>query len=248
MESKISAQKLAFLNLNDKQNNAMLTSVGMSMVIIVVCFILILKVIVPQFNGWLEMNQQVKAAKDRIENLKYNVNFMEKLDKAKLDADYQVISSAYPADKDFAGILNSISVSAIKSGVPLDNFYFTIGNLSTASAQLKESQPLTVSLILKSDVSGVDNFVKEIESKVPISKVFSLDGSTGSVTTIVQFFAKPFPKFDASKDTTIIEPLTNGSTALIKELYDWQATSIGSEDVSALLNASPSAEISEPPF
>src|SRR3989344_9386493 len=94
-------------------------SLSIFLLTIIVCIILLINVIVHQFNNYLSIRQEVIAKKTAIKLINENINFMNNLDKSKLNSQLGTVTRALPVEKDFEGILNALSDSSIRSGVTL---------------------------------------------------------------------------------------------------------------------------------
>jgi len=209
---------LRFLYFRYKDSNYY--SISVIVLIIVVCVILVFMVIIPQAENYFSIRREVVALRSKISVLNENINFMNNIDKSVLNSQLNVTTQALPAEKDFAGINNALTASAIRSGVTIDDFVFNIGKESSAKSQS------SVSLVIKVNgtIDRVKRFLKEISEKLPISEVSSIESSSNSTNVTLAFHYQSFPKIVFKEDEPIT-PLTDPKKALIQQLSSWQTGS-----------------------
>src|SRR5437868_798227 len=87
-------------------------SFGTPIIIIIVCIILFLVVIVPQFNQWLLMQQEIAISEQRVNILTNNLTFANKINGDNIDQYLQLVSKSLPTNKDFISVLTVISNAA----------------------------------------------------------------------------------------------------------------------------------------
>lgn len=190
-----------------------------------ICFLLIFQIIMPQFQEWFSIRDEVIATRAQIEILQGNAAFMSGLNKNMLESNRKLAIRALPVEKDFGEIINAVVTSAAKSGVSIDDFSFNLGLISTTSAELKkdtvENDPKTrLSLSLKGDIDKVKNFITEIGEKVPISEVEYVDANSGSIYVSLIFHSKLYKQPSIFEDEPI-RPLTSENNSLFSKLSEW---------------------------
>lgn len=190
-------------------------------VVIFVCFVLILKIIIPQVQDFIETANTAKEIQSQTPVLKNNVQFLTSLNDSTLDSKMRIASLALPAEKDFVGILNGITTAAAKAGVSLGDFSFEVGELSTESAQLAGQPTIAVALTVGGDVFSVQRFIQELSKTLPLSEVLNvvIGGSSSSLTTV--FYYKVFPpiQFDVNKQ---LSGLSQSEEQLLNKLSSWR--------------------------
>lgn len=189
--------------------------------VIFVCFVLIIKIIIPQVHDFVATLNIVKEMQEQIAVLKNNVQFLTSLEDQALDSQMQIASSALPMEKDFAGILNAITTASARSGVSLGDFSFAVGELSTKSAQLARQPTIAVTLTVGGDAFLAQRFIQELAKTVPLSEVLNVavSGRSSSLTTV--FYYKVFPpiQFDATKP---LSALSQNEEQLLNKLSSWR--------------------------
>src|SRR3989442_361008 len=112
-------------------------SLGLVVLVVSVCLMLFSRVVIPQFENWFSIRNEVVETNARIDAIKSNINFMQNLDKSQLNTQAQIASSALPTEKDFGAMLNALSDAAVHAGVSLEDFTFQVGNIASASGSSK---------------------------------------------------------------------------------------------------------------
>lgn len=102
---------------------------GIIVFTILCCLVLIVQVIMPQYDKWFSIRNEVEITQKKIDILKQNVNYMNTLDRALVADHFQVAIAAMPVEKDFSTILAAVNDSALKAGVALEDYSFQLGDL-----------------------------------------------------------------------------------------------------------------------
>lgn len=191
------------------------------MFIILVCVTLFLKVTIPQIEDISHIKDEEKTIKDSINILKKDLIFLGTLNSENLDSELDIASTALPPGKDFIGIISSISKSAINSGVKLDDFRFSVGELSTASAKVNTQPSLQINLAIKGNINGVKDFVEELAKSFPLSEITSLKIGDSSTTLVTVFYYKPFPPIELN-DRAPQRALNKKELDMINKILSWQ--------------------------
>jgi hypothetical protein len=195
-------------------------------VVFSVCLVLVFNVIVPQVESWFSIQAESQATQQRIDIINSNLEYVSlRLDKGALESDRQTVISALPVDKDFASIINAVTLSSAESGVVVDDFSFGIGPISSASAErsnslIKGVDTIILSLSLKGGSDDVIAFIREIGEKLPLSEVDTVDTSENSSILSLVFFSKPYESRDIHPDQPI-DPVKAENSTLLGEISKW---------------------------
>lgn len=191
--------------------------------ILIVCILLFIFLIVPQVNDFYAAHNEEDAYQQRIQVLQSNIRFIKSINEAELDAQLSTVSTALPIEKDFVGIISAISSAAQKTRVLVGDFTFSLGELSTASAQTDPSIKIDLKVNGTGSTAGADirNFVKKLTEELPLSNVNTINLTNTSGTLVTAFYYRPATsvKFDAY---TPLTPLSANDLALIKKLETWK--------------------------
>lgn len=189
--------------------------------IILVCVILFVKLIIPQIEDIRFTKDEEKVTAEHINDLKKDLVFLSALNSENLDSQLDIASSALPSTKDFVGIINSISSSAVDSGVRLEDFRFSVGELSTASAKLNTRPFLQINLAVKGNIDGTKAFLKNLAKSFPLSETTSLEAGDSASTLITIFYYKPYPPIELN-DEVPQRPLNKKEVDMINKISNWQ--------------------------
>lgn len=186
--------------------------------IIVVCFILLSQITIPQVNFLSERIQEETAEKAKLNTLNKNLDILSNLNDLTLDSQLQLTTDALPIDKNFAGIINAVNLSANKAGVFLGDYDFVVGDLSKVGPG-KNAPSLELLLSVNGGVVATGRFVSELYKSLPIAEATSIviTGNRSIVTAV--FYYKPF--VGASDASIPLSLLTQDKIDLIREISGW---------------------------
>ena len=195
-------------------------------VTVVVSFLLVFQVIIPQFNQWFSIREQVLQTRERIALLEDNISFVRNLDRARLQNQLNTASLALPPDKDFGKMLILLTDASIEAGVSLSDYAFQVGDVASTSAKLStlgtnglDSTKITV--VVNGEIDDVQEFIRVLERSIPMSEVVTIDGSGENISVTVQFYQKPYPDIKIADDARL-QPISDNKVNLIRELNNWK--------------------------
>lgn len=190
-----------------------------------VSIILIVQLVIPQIENWFSIRNEVLATRERIDNINRNIVFMNNIDKVSLEEQVVVTTTALPFEKDFGGILNALTDSSLKAGVVLDDYSFQVGSVASVSGKqrgpIKEFSSVRLNITISGNADGVENFLKEINTKLPLSEVIQISGEFGSTNISLEFYQKPFPSL-VIKDDQLLIPFTRKQEDRLSEFNAWK--------------------------
>jgi hypothetical protein len=190
------------------------------LVVILVCIGLFIFVLIPGIQNLFYSQQEAKVEAEKLTMLRNNLNTLNNLSDTQLDSQLQIVASALPPNKDFAGILNAIGVAANNSGVILGDYNFSVGDITNnQSFQPFPSLQLTLT-ISAGGINSVIKFVSELYKTVPISEVSSIRADAMGSQITVLFYYRPFPSLDFS-DSQPLAPLSSKNLSIINQLSTW---------------------------
>ncbi len=185
--------------------------------------IIFVVLILPQMTNWLSVQSEIAATQGRIDVMRQNSRILESLNKSDVDRDFAVVAQALPSDKDFIGILNAISKSALSSNITLNDYEFGLGAVSVGRDGKKSdipSIPVSIGLTIEGSVDNFSKFMSEIERKFPLAEVKSLNYSEDTGEILVVFYMKPFTKQDLNYSDPI-QSLDQEQRSILQVLYQW---------------------------
>ncbi len=205
--------------------------------IIVVCFLLLIKITIPQIGSLSVKQQEVKFEKEKLSTLKNNLKILSNLNESALDSQLSIVSDALPEGKNFAGVLNSISISANKAGVFLGDFDFQVGDLSKVATPSQGLPNLQLSLVTNGNVAATARFINELYKSLPISEITSIEINSNRAVLNTFFYYKPFLKTSIDESFPL-SSLSKTDLETIAEISSWNNSRI-LEQIQPLLKPTP---------
>jgi len=199
--------------------------------VVSISLILIFQLIIPQLESWFSIRDEVIATSARISTINQNINFMNNVDKSRLNNELQVSTNALPTEKDLGAILGALSDSALLAGVSFDDFSFQLGTIASGSGQnddkpsVKDLSTIKLTVVISGSVDGIGKFLKQINEKLPLSEIVSVDGDPEATSVTLQFYQKQFPNIKFQDDRPLTS-LSDADVALLQKLSKWQTSSL----------------------
>jgi len=223
-----------------KKNKEYLLPIG----IIIVCLLLFFFVIVPQIYSLFDLQSEAKRESEKLNILKTNYTNLLNMNDAILKSQYDVSSSALPVSKDFAGILNAVSIAASKAEVSIGAFEFNVGDISKPPTSVRKFPILELTLNLIGDANGASRFIKELYKTAPISEIVTLKTYYNSISTTINFYYKAVPPVNF-KGETPVKLLSGADLTVFDKISKWANTD---RELVPSINAAPSGGFNSNPF
>ena len=205
-------------------------------VIILVCFLLLVKVIVPQFENLFLLSREAKEAKDKLSVLKNNLALLSGLNESTLDSQLQIVNAALPTNKDFVGIINAIEYASSVAGVSVGDFQLQIGDLSEVPVDTSKFSSISLNLLVGGSIDEVTKFIGSLSKTLPLSEVTSINLGNSSSNVAVNFYYKPLPPVNYT-DTSQIHSASSSALSLIDNLSTYNYNFSNSFD--SIINPAP---------
>ncbi len=177
-----------------RENKAFLIPIA----VLFATIVLIIFFLIPQVNGYIQNQDQVRIEKDKLLNMQKSLSELSQASSDTLDNEVKLSSLSLPPNKDFASILLAISQASAFSGVSLGDFEFQVGDIGKITASGTSVPSLKITLNLTGDIPAIARFIGEMKKSVPISQITSVKASGNFATVDVVFFYKPFPPTGSS--------------------------------------------------
>lgn len=185
-----------------------------------ISFILLFQVVIPQVSMWFSVQREVEGLKKNIATMEGNIKFLSALDPSSLQNDVDTVTEAYPFSIDYAGIINALSKTAEKAGLPLTDFSLSIGD-TNASFSPNEALVYPFTFTFPTDLSGAKRFVDELSKVLPIASVIAITNNSGSVTVQLQFYYHGYPQITINQKESL-KSLNPEERTLLSELKVWR--------------------------
>lgn len=193
--------------------------------IILVCIGIIFFVIVPEFNNYLKSKEELKIETQKLDVLKNNYNFLLSLDDSKADNDFKKLSLALPPNKDFVGIMSAITLSASKTGVSVEDFNFSLGDLDKVTQDSSQFPSIKIEINLGGNAQAITKFITQLYKTAPTAEVSIIKTTGNSSTLTIIFFYKPFPPQNVSDENPVV-PISESQKLLIEEVSSWNSSNL----------------------
>ena len=218
-------------------------TISVIILIITVCVLLVFALILPQFDQWLSIRQEVIATRERTATINDNIAYLSNLDRIQLSTQMNAVSSALPPQKSFGAILEALSASALRAGVSFQDYSFEVGSVSTSSAQINNAHikglsAVNITLVVDGSVDQVKKFMQEASKALPLSEVTAVEGSDGALNITFEFFQKKLPKVTLQDDKPVPRVINTHAT-LINQLTSWQALPAADDEDTASKSSMP---------
>lgn len=224
-------------------------------VVIVASIVLFFVFVMPQIQNLLNAKDQETIEKQKLEKLKANYSALLSMDQATLNTNFQTLTSALPSNKDFVGIINSISYNSAKSGVVIGDFQFAVGDISKPSDDTSAFPSIQIKLNVSGGPKAIQSFISALYNSSPLAEVITLGQGGNSASITVQFYYKAFPQGSLNDETSVI-PLSTSDKSLIDKISSWDSSSFFLPSIfpseiassSSSLEATSSAKNNSSPF
>lgn len=211
------------------------------LLIIVASFGLFLQVTYPLFTEYKTMEELRSAEEQKLSTLKNNHSVLLSADEVTLDSQLAIATDALPVGKDFASILNAISISARNAGVVLGDYEFQVGDLSKDNPSVKYPT-LELALIVSGNVTSIINFMDEVYKSLPLAEIINTEMNNNRSVITVVFYYKPLP--GTPPVASPIQSLTPKNLTTLSTISTWNNGRLSQELIPLL--ATPSATLSSP--
>jgi len=190
------------------------------LVTIFISFILFMNITIPWLSNLSAKRQELKFEKDKLAILQENLKILTSLNSPTLDLQLSQVQDALPSSKNFAGVLNAISISANKSGVSLGDFEFQVGDLANNAVPSKGFPSLQLTLNLNGSVPSTAKFINELYKTMPISEVSSIQVTGVRAFLNTLFYYKPFIQ-KSIEENIPLKTLSSNDLDVLKEISSW---------------------------
>jgi hypothetical protein len=199
--------------------------------IIILSIVLAWKLVYPQMINWFSINDEVATTRARIKTISDNISYLSSLSDNTLSDSLDVSVHALPIQKDFAGVLISLSQAARSTNVSLQDYSVSFGDLGSKVLALPDLGVVNLKVNVGGGVKGAKAFIDQVQESVPLAEVVGLAASDTSEMTI-RFYYKPLGSLSAS-DTAPLPQLTEQKQALLTMLNTWWAKTKQGDDIQA---------------
>ena len=188
--------------------------------VIFIAVVLFLFTVLPRLKDLAKLNNDRKIELNKFSILKNNLDLLSNIDDSLLSSQLLLVSSALPSEKDFEGVLNSISLATAKSGASLSDYEFQVGGLSQSSIETTGFPFLTLTVTIRGTPLQVAKFIGYLSKSAPLSQVTSIMQNSSSATVAINFYYKALAPSQFN-DSQAITPISEKGKQIIKTLSSW---------------------------
>lgn len=197
-------------------------SYGISVSVILVAIFLLLFFVVPQASELVTYKSDETIQEDKVALLNRNLQFLSGLNEDELDTKLTIATSALPVEKDFLGVLASISTVANEAGVSVDDYSFSVGELGSSSAKLRnQADSIVLTLELDGSIEKTTRFVDGVLRRVPLAEATLVEISQNSSRVTIDFPSRPISHLQLT-DSRPLLPLSGKEQEILEQLRAWQ--------------------------
>ncbi len=180
--------------------------------------------VLPHFQNWFSIQNEIRETQDRITVMQENSRLLRNMNNVQINEEYSVATKALPHERDFIGILQAIGKMALTSRIGIDDYTFSIGEVSKdGSPSTVKVSPITIKFGVDGTIDDINAFIKESETKLPIAKLESIEYSAGKAVISLTFYIKEFPDLKII-DSVSLTQLNQQDKELLNTLRVWSAS------------------------
>lgn len=186
-------------------------------ILFVVGVFLLFQLVIPQFSQWFSVQREVDTIKQNIKTMQENTSFLSSLDPEALNSDVQIVTSAYPFENDYVGIIDVLTKTSVKTGVTLSDFSLSVGDPKLGN--LPGKYLMDLSFVATLEVAK--HFISELEQALPLAAVTSIDNNGDATSVSLEFYYHGFPAITINQKEKLT-PLSTKDRELLTRLRTWQ--------------------------
>jgi len=192
--------------------------------VLFVSLILILQFLIPQIDDWNIQRQQLALQEKKIAVMNNNISYLNSINKTRAARDFKTAITALPPQKDYEGILSSISNSAASSSIQLNDYSFSVGDIATLSATQPKSSvgEIKINITFKGSVPDTKKFVDSIYSSFPMATISNVIVGETSGSLQIAFLYSALPKVVLEVDQPL-NGLNLKEAKTLTEISSWNS-------------------------
>jgi hypothetical protein len=213
MNKKINLEGITFRYLYEKNKKYLLP-----LLVILASIVLFLQVTMPLFSEYSSSQELKVLEEQKLSTLRNNYNILQSADEQSLDDQLELATDALPPGKDFASILNAVTIAARNAGIILGDYEFQVGDLSK-DAQAAKYPSLELALTVSGSVTTIINFMEQVYTSLPLAEIINVEMNNNRAVMTVVFYYKALPGTPAV--TSPIQSLTPKNLTTLNTISTW---------------------------
>lgn len=181
-----------------------------------VCLVLIIFIIIPQIQDYLNSRTEEQSLKERILQLTQKKQILDSIDVGLYKANLEVALSILPSDKDIPGAVGDLLILLSANRLKLVNVSLD------GDKVLYNSKALVVKIDTSGDPQAINNFLTSTGDSIRLMRVGRIETSSGTSNAIsasfdIAAFYEPIPTVSSALDAKVNLP-TDQDLELIKKV------------------------------
>jgi hypothetical protein len=191
-------------------------------------FFVLFRIILPQWSDIQDTLQLINSKAEAVQAKEQTIQLLNSLSLENVDADYNLVTTALPIQKDIVLIFSELNSAAAASNVQLGGFTVKVGGVyASDTTTLSANKSLNGIPFLNTlvNVSGsnedVRKFAIELYKSIPLVEIKNIDISKKDARYDVNFYFKPITVRPNNADNTALKALTVAERQQLETLKTW---------------------------
>lgn len=195
-------------------------------------FFILFRIVVPQWTDIVDAQDLVSKKKESITSKQQNIQFLNSIPDAKIENDFNTVTTALPTQKDIILIYTELVDAAARANVVLGGFSVNLGGIySTEKVREKTKESIigipiiNILISVSGPTNSLKRFADELYQSIPLLEIVGVNMSESEARYDVNFFYKPISVRPQSATNATLESLTRQETERISQLNTWGGAS-----------------------
>lgn len=197
-------------------------------------FFVIFRIILPQLTDISDAQSLIDQKKSAIEAKSESLRVLNSMSDSDVDANYDLVSTALPLQKDVVLIFTELSDASSKAGVSLGGFNVKVGGIYEAKGKSDKAQSnvsglpfLNIIINVTGPSQNLKDFSEILNQSLPLVGINSVNIGKNDARFDVNFYYKPVVTKPLKSDTTALSELTSIEKKELEKLQAWKNGSSG---------------------
>lgn len=191
-------------------------------------FFVLFRIILPQWSDIQDTMQLVNSKTEAVQAKEETIRLLDSMSLESVNADYDLITTALPTQKDIVLIFSELNSAAAAAGVQLGGFTVKVGGVyasdttaQTANKSLNGIPYLNTLVNVDGANENVRKFALELYKSIPLVEIKSIDISKKDARYDVNFYFKPVTVRPTNADNTALTALTTAERKQLEDIKTW---------------------------
>ena len=191
-------------------------------------FFVLFRIILPQWSDIQDTMQLVSTKSEAVQAKEQTVQLLNSTTLESVSADYDLVTTALPIQKDIVLIFSELNGAAAASGVELGGFTVKVGGVyasdtatQVATKSLNGIPYLNTLVNVNGTNENVRKFAIELYKSIPLVEIKNMDISKKDARYDVNFYFKPVTVRPNNADSTALKGLSVAERNQLELLKTW---------------------------